>query len=143
MIALTVLTGRHAGKTATMSYQIDPLRTLGRFAKSDVRWRVDYKKATHSEHVEWSRADIVGRILGALYHGRPVMFDTPKGIWEWQVDKPRGGNQLVSGQQALAVVNEIVEIISDNVMTIYIVSDDHTGIIIGTHNQGRLIGRHF
>ena len=119
-ISVTVLTGQYAGKTAIMPDNIKPLRLLVRFAKQDVRWGIDYTKATTEEAQEWSRADMAARIIAALSHGRIVRFL----YYEWA---PTNLDEINKA------VEEIEDAIGHSGTNVYVETDDETGVTIGVY----------
>jgi hypothetical protein len=131
-ISVTVLTGQSAGKTAVMPDNVDPLALLVAFAKEDVHWEVNWTEATPSELTEWARADVVGRILAALYHGRYVRFELPVGTREWRLDNPPGLTIPVHGDEARQVVGEIEDLISVSGNNVHVLEDSDKGVTIGT-----------
>jgi hypothetical protein len=136
-VTVTVLTGESAGKTAAMPDNVDPLALLVAFAKEDVRWEVNWTEATHSELTEWTRADLVGRILAALHHGRYVRFELPTGIREWRLYNPLELTPPVHDDEARQAVGEIEDLISDGGWDVYVLDDTDKGVIIGTHGQSK------
>jgi hypothetical protein len=135
-ISVTVLTGRHAGKTGVMPDNVDPLALLGGFAKEDIRWELNWTDATHSERMEWGRADMVGRILAALYHGRYVRFELPTDTREWRLDNPPALTFPVSSNEAAQVVGEIEDTIAYSGRYVTVGKDDEAGVTIVAGQYG-------
>jgi hypothetical protein len=120
-ISITILTGEYAGRTAVMPSDINPVELLGKFAKEDIKWEIGYDDATAEEMVDSRRADMVARILAALYHKRSVKFED----MEW---KP------VSPEQITRAVGEIEDAIVYSGMNFYIERDNEEGVtLVGVH----------
>jgi hypothetical protein len=133
-ISVIVLTGQYAGETKVMPENLSALELLGCFANEDIKWEIDFEEATVNETLEWSRADMVSRILAALFHGRQVRFEHAASTRQWRLEDCSTALTLpVSGNEAVQVVGEIHDAISDSGMNVYIAVDDDTGVTIGTH----------
>lgn len=119
MIALTILSGPHSGKTRTVPSDLEPRELLGELAGKDWRWEIDFTEATPEETFLWGRADMVFRILAALLHGRGVWFE---GV-EYRADHP---------SQVPKVAGAVEDLIVHSGMMVFVESDNETGVKIGT-----------
>ncbi len=119
MITITALTGPHAGKIREVPTDfLDPLSLLQEFAKNDWKWDIDWTNATEEEAFIWGRADMVGRILAALLHGRTVWFQGT----EYCVTNPAELEQVLS---------EVEDVIVESGFNVAVESDDANGVRIG------------
>jgi hypothetical protein len=143
-ISVTLLTGEHAGETRVIPTQsaehsatqtssnsaemANPLTMLGGFAKSNIRWEIDFDNATQSEQTEWSRADLVGRVLAALYTNRWVAFQGKS--WDAK-DKTK--------EEIEQIIGEIDDALSESGMMIFVDIDDDNGVWIGTRGRAHKV----
>jgi hypothetical protein len=121
MITVMILTGPHAGKRRVMPAETNPFDLVMEFAVDDFRWQIDYAATTAAETLDWGRADMVGRILAALYHGRSVRFEDPSGPREWQSASPGEAHRMAG---------EIDDAISDSGYNVYVAADGEQSVVI-------------
>jgi hypothetical protein len=135
-ISVTILTGEYAGQTKVMPTQsssnsaetANPLEMLGGFAKSNIRWEIDFDNATQSELTEWSRADLVGRVLAAIYTNRWIGFQGKS----WNATHK-------TEEEIEQIIGEIDDALSDSGMMIFVDIDDDNGVWIGTHGRAHKV----
>jgi hypothetical protein len=121
VISVTILNGEFAGQAREMPETIDALEMLGGFAKAGIRWEVDFENAEQSELMEWSRADLAGRILAAVFDNRWVNFQGR----DWNAEDK-------TEDEIKDIILEINDAMSDSGMMVFIEIDDETGVWIGT-----------
>jgi hypothetical protein len=125
-ILVSILTGKYAGRTATMPDDVNPAELLGGLAKVDIKWKIDYEEADYNEMIEWGKADMVARIIAALTHGRIVRFQDT----EWE---------SVSINESTKSVWEIEKAIVCAGMHVYVDVDDEKGVTITGYSPERKI----
>ncbi len=113
-----MITGRFAGQVREIPPTTDPMELFGFCARENWAWEVEWASATSTqEKFVWGRADMVGRCLRALLHGRPVFLSGKR-----YAAKGTDAAGVVAGQLEDAIVNS-----GTNVR---VGSDDEDGVVI-------------
>jgi hypothetical protein len=122
-IAVKLLSGEHAGKTAVMPGSVNPMELLGGLGRAGTKWVVDFTNATSDEALDWGGADMMGRVLAALSHGRRVRFQDD--VW----------NPVQDSEILTKAVGEIQDAIASSGMTVCVDIDDDSGVTIGVQGS--------
>ena len=126
MVIIKIIAGPYAGQVRRVrdnrfrGMPVDPVRLLTQLMQRGSRWEIDYSQADRNEIVDWGRADLTVRYLRALYEGRPVRF--------------MGGEyRATAGDQkeAVAIGQQIEDIVSTSGHYVFLESDDENGVSIG------------
>ena len=115
---VTIRSGPYAGRTREIPPGIDPMDLLTEMARANFRWEVHYLGESPEAVLRWGRADLVARVLGALWHGRPVWFLGVEYRARTRADVP-------------GVAGAIEDAIVNSGLYVTVESDDGTGVRIG------------
>lgn len=120
MVKLKLLTGpEQTGEEITQTGE-DPSSLLIQMGRQNLQWEIDLSHASEEEMLEWGRADLTGRIVRALSHGRAVWF---------LGHEFRGFNE-----ETLTVLEETI---SSSGLHVAVENDDEQGLVIGTLDTRR------
>lgn len=97
-----------------------PEQFLTLLAFSGITWEIDFSRATEEEKLVWTRADMIARITGALWHGRAVFF---RGT-EYRLTDPNGTDFFEK-------IAEVEEAVVGSGLAGFIESDNEKGVTIG------------
>ena len=121
MVIIKALSGPFAGKEKELFPYENPMGFFTSMYRHGWRWESDYSRATQEEIVRIFRAEIIVRLMRALFAGLPVIFMNK--TWH-------AGDKSEVEKMAQEIEMAIVE----SGMMITIESDDENGLVIGVRN---------
>ncbi len=112
------LTGDRAGTEQEVPDSTDPLEAISFCVQNGWEWEVIWTSARDAQETfAWARADMVGRCLRALLHGRPVFFN--------------GKTYAVTGPDPAGIVaGQLEDAIVNSGANVKVGSDDEDGVVI-------------
>jgi hypothetical protein len=96
---------------------VDPVSLFACLVRHDWTWQVDYSDADQAEILAWFRAEMSARMFRALAAGRPIRF----------LDREF---QVREGDDVLAVMKTVEDVIAGSGRLVTIASDDEKGVVI-------------
>jgi len=109
-------------RTREVTQVEQPLDLTISLARERISWALDLSQADPIQTLEWVRADMAGRIIAALMHGRPVRFNQRT----FMVTNPT---------QLEEVMGQVEDTISESGFNVFVESDDESGVSIGIHSK--------
>jgi len=120
-VFMTLLNGPFANRKRDVTRAV-PAELIAELTRDQTKWLLDLAQADHIQRLEWAKADMGGRILDALLHGRPVRFN--KRIY-----------MAASPEEYAEVGGRLEDAIFESGYNVFVEADDESGVTIGIHSK--------